>query len=278
MTHPKNQAMSLIRQSIDGLHELRDKHTGSPEFKEWHSNTEALITELFPGSPKHASDFKKIRFTPIWTFDVLFYSQAYRNTEYDQTFQQGLDRASKLLASKLFLIENLWEDRFDNTEALASTNSANGMNSKKVFIVHGRDMATKDSVARFLADIQLRPVILQEMPNQGRTIIEKFEDYSDVGFAVVLFTPDDEGGLVGDKTSVQSRTRQNVIFELGFFLGKLGRERVAVLVKGEVEIPSDYSGVLFIQLDDRSAWKTDLMRELKVAGYSIDINHAVMPQ
>ncbi len=115
-------------------------------------------------------------------------------------------------------------------------------------------------------------MVLHEQPNEGRTIIEKFEDYTDVRFAVVLLTPDDVGGLQDNAGDTKPRARQNVIFEFGYFIGKLGRERVCALVKGNVEKPSDYDGVLYIQLDDSEGWKMRLVRELKSAGYNIDAN------
>lgn len=120
--------------------------------------------------------------------------------------------------------------------------------------------------------MELKPVVLHEQPNEGRTIIEKFEDYTDVRFAVVLLTPDDVGGLQDNAGDTKPRARQNVIFEFGYFIGKLGRERVCALVKGNVEKPSDYDGVLYIQLDDSEGWKMRLVRELKSAGYNIDAN------
>ena len=113
-------------------------------------------------------------------------------------------------------------------------------------------------------------MILQEQPDRSRTIIEKFEDYAQVGFAIALFTPDDFGWLEGDDP--QSRARQNVVFEFGYFIGKYGRERVRALVKGNIEIPSDYSGVVNILLDDSDGWKFHFARELKSAGFDVDAN------
>ena len=145
----------------------------------------------------------------------------------------------------------------------------------KVFIVHGRDIGAKDAVARFLGRIKLKPVVLQEMPAQGRTVIEQFEHYAKkVGFAVVLFTPDDVGALATEPDNIQHRTRQNVILELGYFLGSLGRERVCVLVKGNPEMLSDYTGVLYINMDAGGGWQMKLIQELKSAGYNVDANAA----
>lgn len=146
----------------------------------------------------------------------------------------------------------------------------------RVFLVHGHDEAALQSCARFIEQLGLSVIILREQPNQGRTIIEKFVDHAEVGFAVVLLTPDDRGGAVSRPCEEQSRrARQNVILELGFFIGRLGRERVCALYSEGVEIPSDYQGVAFVPLDPKMAWRLELARELKAAGLPIDMNKAV---
>ncbi len=139
--------------------------------------------------------------------------------------------------------------------------------SRRVFIVHGHDETTKQSVARFLEQMNFQAIILHEQPNQGRTIIEKIESNKDVGFAVVLLTPDDE---CVTSTGNRKRARQNVILELGYFIAHLGRQRVVAMKKGDVELPSDVMGVLYTDFDDRGAWKLDLAKELKAAGYAIE--------
>jgi predicted nucleotide-binding protein len=146
----------------------------------------------------------------------------------------------------------------------------------KVFIVHGHDDAARETVARFVEKLGFEAVILHERPNKGRTIITKFrEEATGVGFAVVLMTPDDVGGAPGPAADhLRPRARQNVVFELGFFIGALGPEHVAALVKGNIERPSDFDGVVYISLDNGS-WKTDLTRELEAAGYQIDWNTAM---
>jgi len=146
----------------------------------------------------------------------------------------------------------------------------------KIFLVHGRDERALHETARFLERLRQDVVVLREQPNSGRTIIEKFVDYSDVGFAVVLLTSDDRGGLADEPyESQQLRARQNVLFELGYFIGKLGRNRVAALYVPGTDVPSDYSGVLFIALDERGGWKLELARELKAAGLNVDMNLAL---
>lgn len=146
----------------------------------------------------------------------------------------------------------------------------------RVFIVHGHNDASLQLCARFLEKLDVPFTILREQPNHGRTIIEKFVDYSDAAFAIVLFTGDDRGGPIDATYGEQRlRARQNVVLELGFFLGRLGRDRVCVLYEPGVEIPSDYSGVLFVEIDARQGWRLELTREMKAAGLQVDLNKAV---
>ncbi len=142
--------------------------------------------------------------------------------------------------------------------------------ARKVFIVHGHDEAAKEGMARFLSQIDFTPIILHEQASANRTVIEKFEAHADVGFAVVLLTPDDEGHAKDE--APQPRARQNVIAELGYFVGRLGRARVAVFRKGDVEVPSDFAGVIYTTLDGGGAWKKTLGQELQEAGFEIDWN------
>ncbi len=141
--------------------------------------------------------------------------------------------------------------------------------SDKIFIVHGHDGEARETVARFIEHLGYSPIVLHEQANKGRTIIEKVEANSDVGFAVVLLTPDDEGCVKGGIP--EARARQNVLLELGYFIGRLGRDRVCTLKRGELVIPSDFLGVVWESMDT-GTWKQSLGRELNAAGYSIDWN------
>ncbi|TPJ52379.1 nucleotide-binding protein [Mesorhizobium sp. B2-6-4] len=154
----------------------------------------------------------------------------------------------------------------DNSPRLVTTES------NKVFIVHGHDEGALHGLARFLEKLGLEAIVLKEQPNQGRTIIEKYEDYAkEVGFAVVLLTPDDLASSASE-TDQNKRARQNVIFELGYFAGRLGRGRVCLLRKGDVEMPSDLFGVIYTEMDSTEGWKTKLVLELKAAKLTFDAN------
>lgn len=141
-------------------------------------------------------------------------------------------------------------------------------NTKQVFIVHGHDEIAKLEMAAFVTSLGLEPIILHLQASSGRTIIEKIEHYSNVGFGVVLYTPCDVGAKVGALSSAY-RARQNVVFEHGYLIGKLGRPRVAAIVKGQVETPNDISGVVYIALDDRGDWKDSLKNEMGSVGYQV---------
>jgi hypothetical protein len=146
--------------------------------------------------------------------------------------------------------------------------------SKRVFIVHGHDGESREMVARFLTKLGLEPVILHEQPNMGRTIIEKVEANKDVGFAVILLTPDDLGRSL-KQADLEPRARQNVLLELGYFMAALGRPNVCALRRGHVEIPSDFFGVVWTDFDEAGGWRQALARELGAAGYHIDWNRVM---
>ena len=160
----------------------------------------------------------------------------------------------------------------DQSNNQSAVNSSFELQTGRAFVVHGRDYGAKLEVRSFLRQLDLEPVILDEQPSGGQTVIEKFEGNVDVDFAVVLLTPDDTGNLAGSPSEAKPRARQNVIFEFGFFVGKLGRPRVYVLHKDTVEIMSDYHGVIYIPMDDAGGWKLKLATEIKNSGISIDMN------
>ncbi len=146
----------------------------------------------------------------------------------------------------------------------------------KVFIVHGQDEEAKLAVKDLLQKLDLEGIVLHEQPNKGRTIIEKFEAHGDVDFALVLLTPDDIGGPAGTSLDkLKPRARQNVVLELGYFFGHLGRDRVCALLKHDVEIPSDFGGMLWVKMDPAGAWKMEVAREMKEQEIPVDLNRLV---
>ncbi len=178
-------------------------------------------------------------------------------------------KSCEVLKEQIVELTNYFED-IEKTEVNPHLNTLIG---DDIFIVHGRDDGTKETVARFVEKFGLKAIILHEQPSEGLTIIEKLEKYADnAGFAIVLLTPDDVGAL---KDTIEDgrkpRARQNVVFELGYFMGNLGRERVCPLFKGEIENPSDIDGVVYVSMDSED-WKLKLGQEMKNAGFHVDMN------
>ncbi|MNU75869.1 putative nucleotide-binding protein containing TIR-like domain protein [compost metagenome] len=192
--------------------------------------------------------------------------------DYNTPTRRNIGNAIALLKQAKLALE---EDLVDHENSIAMGSSAEkaaAVPSNRVFVVHGHDEAALQGLARFLEKLGLEAIILKEQPDQGRTIIEKFEETADnIGFAVVLLTPDDVGASVKAETS-DTRARQNVIFELGYFSAKLGRGRVCLLRKGHVEIPADLYGVIYTDMDSADGWKAKLVGELKAAKLDFDAN------
>jgi predicted nucleotide-binding protein len=169
-------------------------------------------------------------------------------------------------------VRSLEEQLAEEGEVAApmTTEAAPASDLSKIFVVHGHDEGAREAIARFIEALGFQPIILHERANEGRTVIEKVEAHGDVGFAVVLLTPDDEGCVKGGTAG--PRARQNVVLELGYFIGRLGRNRVCALKRGELEIPSDFGGVVYEPFDSSGGWKLALGRELRAAGFEIDWN------
>ena len=150
------------------------------------------------------------------------------------------------------------------------------LRNKKVFVVHGRDEIAKTNLEVFLREVGLEPVVLHRQADEGMTIIEKFEKHSDVGYAFILLTPDEVAYLASEESKPDAernkelRARPNVIFEFGYFVGKLGRSRVCCLYTGDVSLPSDVSGMIYKRYEksiEEIAYS--VTKDLKVSGYAI---------
>ena len=144
----------------------------------------------------------------------------------------------------------------------------------KVFVVYGHDTEARDQLELMLLRMNIKPVILGNMAPDGKTIIEALMANTDVPYAVVLLTPDDEGHKAGVDAEKAFRARQNVVLEMGMFLSKLGRDRVAILHKGNLELPSDINGLIYIPFQKTvQETKNKLAAGLQKAGFYIDIEH-----
>ena len=247
----KSTVIRRIDACLDGIRQVRQEGPGNTlAFETWRNDCVATIQYAFPAGIVRLTEFKDIRYFPgFYGGDAV------------SAFNEGLAKAQARLTSMRTEVVDLWAD--DDHKPVSAVPD---LSSRRVFVVHGHADRPKQQVADFLRSCGLDPIILHEQPNEGRTIIEKFETYASVPFAVVLLTPDDRGSQASE-TELKSRARQNVIFELGFFVGRLGRERVAALVVGDdLEIPSDYHGVVFITMSSDRTWTVALAKELAASG------------
>lgn len=244
-----------IKRDLQNLHSYREDEV---ELKRIKNALDMYLDIIFPTEKEdwHSKIFN-IRFQPHLVSDGYFGVMVPPDRG---EFQQGITELSNVID---LIIEKM--------EISNSVTSKGHMtDNKRVFIVHGHDTEVKESVARVVEKFDLNAIILNEKANKGKTIVEKLEHYGNVGYAIVLLTPCDLGKAYGD-AEFRPRARQNVIAELGFFIGKLGRENVSVICKGETEIPSDFAGLGYISYE-KSDWQLSLANELCSAGYDIDFN------
>ncbi len=240
---------------------------GDERFQRWRDRLSSYLDKTLPGeSERLAQRLGSYRWSDLRYQQTN--PQKWFWGRYGEQAVAFLDGLVDELKQCKYVVKNVEE----TTYPIASKVSTKGR--AKVFVVHGHDEAMKQSVARTLMKLKLEPIILHEQPDSGKTIIEKFERDSDVGFAVILLSPDDMGYKKDDGAKkAKPRARQNVIFELGYFVGKLGRNKVMALKRGDdLEVPSDLSGVVYTPFDDHGAWRLKLVKELKAAGYNADAN------
>ena len=217
-----------------------------------------IINHSFENSD-YIEDFNDIYFSPIAIYSGM------KDASFVEAWLSGKSKTINLIDT---IIEEL--TLFKNVKNHSNANSH--IDRSKVFIVHGHDDGAKNEVARFIEKLGFEAKILHEQVDSGATIIEKLEKHTDVGFAIVLYTACDIGGVRSKPEDLKPRARQNVVFEHGLLIGKIGRANVVALVKGDLEIPNDISGVVYKSMDISGAWKYSIAKEMKSSGYDVDMN------
>jgi len=259
-----------LRRRIEEVQSINPEETryDDARVRNTESNIRETIRDVFG---TNSPEFQEHQYHDIWHGSRIMGEGPW---EAQETFAAGLLQSVTMLEG---LVTRLEEKRADLAEAGMVQPEGPRVRevTRRVFLVHGHDEEAKLAVARFLEQLRLEPVILSERPNEGRTIIEKFEHHADVSYAIVLFTSDDVGYAKADPGTQRSRARQNVVLELGYFIGRLTRACVCALYKDAVELPSDLHGVLYVQMDAGDGWKLKLAKEMKAAGLKVDMNLVV---
>lgn len=271
MNEQKSEAESYLRDSLqkklDELLLIKPTRSDWAMVEAWHAGVRPIFVESLEDHLRKFDELKRPGFR--FTYSESIFSPAPWRSEEQlrENEQRALNAFSKLVEFMKTII-----DLKTNAPVATARNPESCSSWKDIFIVHGHDHEMKVAVARVLERLKLNPIILHEQPNGAKTIIEKFEkNASEVGFAVVLMSPDDHGYSKAEGPErAESRARQNVVMELGYFIGKLGRGKVMVLKRGDVKEPSDLNGVVYTPFDDHDGWQQKLVRELLAAGYAID--------
>lgn len=237
------------------------------DISNWNNYNSELLKQSFN---KEYNEYKKNYDQVNFYYGMLGDQPRNELVELQEKLQNKLKNLNQLAATVDLMKSQIAEQPIN----IITETTSNRPDSKNVFIVHGHNNEIKVNVARILEKLGLNPIILHEQPNAGKTIIEKFEKHSDVGFAIILLTDDDLGKAKNNENS-NPRARQNVILEMGYFIGKLGRERVCPLYIKDVELPSDINGLLYTEIDHGESWKIKIAKELKAAGYEIDVNKII---
>jgi predicted nucleotide-binding protein len=286
----RREADEKLSSRIDKALEVRARFgaqegpSAKDAFEAWDSYNVEMLLRMFTG-PSVAQEYRHCGPAPIRRITANRWLAGARRADLFDALEgrsaprEDTERLIERFAAKLSRLRQLREQ----LELFAEPTQAPGMPPtalsgadaprRAAFIVHGHDEGAREATARVLQQLDIEPIILHEQPNQGRTILEKFEAYADVPFAVVLLTPDDVGATYEEQSDeLKRRARQNVIFELGFFVGKLGRDKVCPLYKVGVELPSDLDGLVYVPMDEGGAWRFKLADELHAAGIEIDFN------
>lgn len=224
------------------------------DFIEWKNKTERFLIKNYGAE---SCEVDKLR-------SFSFYKDC-PDRMYHKKQCKYWDEFSEFISYMGLCLEEMQEQLQDNS---IIKNIVADRDYSKVFIVHGHDGELKEAVARIIEKQGIKAVILSEQVNRFAAIIEKIEKNSDVSGAVCLFTSDDFGRAKGESAD-KPRARQNVIFETGYFVGKLGRENIVLINDGKVEMPSDLQGIAYTHTNE---WKLKLLQELKAIGYNIDYN------
>jgi predicted nucleotide-binding protein len=255
-----------IRNNDD--YEVLDK-----DYRKWNDFNNALLKQLFT-TEEIANEYNAWTIMPVIVVrsgGESFSEKVEKLSERIGTKQHRLDSIIERL--ELFPVASYAAPQVHQTSI---TSAPNLTKSNKVFVVHGRDEAAKANLEALLHEIGLEPVVLHRQADEGMTVIEKFEKHSDVGYAFILLTPDEfaylaaESGKPDADRDKERRARPNVVFEWGYFVGKLGRSRVCCISTGNVDVPSDMNGLVTKRYQasiDEVAY--GITKDLKAAGYNL---------
>ena len=248
--------IELLQEVVNEIDELKNLGvtTQDPEFKAWKNKADRVLIKLYGEDSYEFKEFRKTEYS------LSVYALSTPKSVFVTKCAEGLTATKMVFENYIRELKIRGNEEIDNHKVNVIQDS--------VFIVHGHNEILKTKVQLLLQQQGIKGIILSEQTNGGKTIIEKFEEYSDVDAAIILMSSDDEGREKGEK-ELRERARQNVIFEAGFFMGKLERKKVIIIADTDIEIPSDLQGVVYT---NSNRWEIEVLGELKNMGFKVNAN------
>ncbi len=257
------EKLKKLYDEIDNL--IYRVSSSSPDFITWKTKVQRFLIKKYGSDSREFKEFDSTHFEPLIYFDDMGEANSI------EVCADGLKATKATFIVYLDEIKN--EEDTCNIQKVSNPSigskkiSQKNKDFSKVFIVHGHDGEMRESVAHLMDKQGIVPIVLSDEANKGATIIEKIENNSDVGAAICIFTPDDVGKAKSDKDN-HDRARQNVVLETGYFMGKLGRDRIIIFSTKDLELPSDLQGIVYMD----SNWRLEMLKELSAMGYDVDLN------
>jgi predicted nucleotide-binding protein len=246
-----NEGTGILKAPISNIDQWKN---AEKKYNHWNGENYEILKKMFKKSTI-AKDYS----SSGWAIGRIFISNLRLDDKISKLQKDIKEKTNKLNSIKISL--SFLESKTEETTESAKS---------KVFFVHGTECDITMKVLAFLKNIGLEPVILKELAAAGKTLIDEIQEHSEVKYAIALLTPDNVGGVYSEE--LQFRPTQNVILEVGFFVGKYGRKNVSSLHHEDIELPADYHGYEYIKMDETDDWKSTLAKELKNAGFDIDLN------
>ena len=300
----KDNRLDELKRLIEDIEKVRIKPRMSPKFKSWHRETLETLERLFGRKSRQVKDFEAIR------YNLASFSNKTPESKFEEAFQHGLMNAAVMLSSAvkdLQAEEPKREPNIKPTEDIepepildkpalvkpaavkpiadpvtpavraildassapdakeppAIVKRAMAVAEHKIFLVYANDLGMKDELSTFLSRVEISPIVLKESAASSISLMDELEKYDDVQYGIVMLNPDASG------------ISESTIYELGLIVGKLGRNRVCGLVKNQIDILANYSGMSYVPVDPAGAWKFLLIKQLKDAGFDVDANLAL---
>jgi len=255
--------MAKINDLIERAEKLFDSGIKDPVFKSWRNDSIRFLEKVFGEESTEAVTFKNIRYYyTYFTYDLINGGWIEHLFNRKNVYEKGLRNA-------IFYLKNYEAEILDDIDISdrgggggEHLGSGKGVNRKNIFIIHGRNDNIKDKVAKFISRLGIEPIILNELINRGQTLLEKLEEYSDIRTAIIIFTNEDVNSY-NDESEYEKRARQNLIFEAGYFLGKIGKRNMIVIAEQGVMLPSVLDGYSYFKMDSEEKWKEEIAEKLK---------------